>query len=607
VDARDSRPRETPVDELLLRALAARVAAGRQSRRAFIRAMAALGIGAPLASQMLGGAAAAQSSDPEFTPTRRGGGGTLRLLLWQAPTILNPHLSSGVKDLLGARIFYEPLADFDRDGNLRPALAAEIPSVDNGGVARDATWVTWKLKPGVVWHDGRPLTADDVIFTWEYAADAATSATTIGVYRDLQRVERLNDHGVRVVFRQPTPFWAEAFCGDGGLILPRHVMAPYRGGRSGDAPANLRPVGTGPYRVVDFKPGDLIRAEINASYHVPNRPFFDVLEVKGGGDAVSAARAVLQTSEYDFAWNTQVEDDILRRLESGGRGRLVITPGTGPEHIQLNRTDPWTEMDGERSSVKTVHPTLGDAAVRGALNLLVDRAGVQEQIYGRLARTTANFLDGPPRFASPNTRWEFSVDKAGQLLDAADWKRGPDGVRVKDGRRLKLLFQTSANAPRQKTQAIVKQACARAGIELELKSVVSSVFFGADAGNPDTARRFTADLQMFQLLMGGPDPQRFMESFASWQVATRANRWSGSNTTRWRSDEYDRLWRAAEAELDPVKRAALFIRMNDLVIRDVVVIPVVWRGTGDAVSTRLRGVDITPWSVLSRLAYWHRV
>jgi peptide/nickel transport system substrate-binding protein len=181
-------------------------------------------------------------------------------------------------------------------------------------------------------------------------------------------------------------------------------------------------------------------------------------------------------------------------------------------------------------------------------------------------------------------------------------------VRVKDGKRLKLVLQTSVNAPRQKAQAIIKQSCARAGIELELKAVVASVFFGADPGNPDTARRFTADLQMFQIIMTRPDPQRFMEAFTSWQVATKANRWSGSNTTRWRSEEYDRLWRGAERELDPVKRAALFIRMNDLLIQQVAVVPIVWRDTADAVSTRLRGVETTPWSsVLGRLAYWYRV
>jgi peptide/nickel transport system substrate-binding protein len=391
------------------------------------------------------------------------------------------------------------------------------------------------------------------------------------------------------------------------MVIPRHVFAAYRGARSREAPANLKPVGTGPYKLADFRPGDLVRAEINAAYHVPNRPYFDAVEMKGGGDAVSAARAVLQTGEYDFAWNVQVEDDILKRLEQGGKGRVLISPSSSPEHIRVNFSDPWREVDGERASFKSTHPILSDPAVRTALGLLVERGGVQEQIYGRAGQATANFLNAPARFRSPNTRWEYSVDRAGQALDAAGWKRGADGVRARDGKRLKLLFQTSINATRQKTQAIVKQAAARAGIEMELKSVVAAVFFSSDPANPDTTSHFYADLQMYAVLMGRPDPQRFMEQFTSWQIAQKDNKWALSNNTRWKSDEYDRLWQAAEREMDPVKRAALFIRMNDTVTRAGVVIPIIWRNEATAVANGLRGVAITPWGTdLWNLSHWHR-
>jgi len=592
------------MDERELRSRVDDVHRGRLSRRAFVRAMAALGVTAPLAARMLGaGAAHAQT----FSPTKRGGGGPLRALWWQAPTLLNPHFATGSKDQEACRIFYEPLAGFDPDGNVIPILAAEVPSVENGGLARDGTWVTWRLKKGVVWHDGKPFTADDVVFNWEYAADPATAAWTSGTYRDLERVDRLDSHTVKVVFKRPTPFWSEPFCGVRGLILPKHVFDPYKGAKSREAPGNLRPVGTGAFRFVDFKPGDVVRGEINTAYHVPNRPFFDTIEMKGGGDATSAARAVLQTGEFDYAWNMQVEDDVLRRLEQGGKGRAVVWPTGNPEHIQLNTTDPWREVDGERSSIKTAHPCLSDPAVRAALNLLVDRGAIQEEIYGRGGQTSANFLNAPSRFYSRNTRWEFSADKANQLLDAAGWKRGGDGIRVKDGKRLRFLFQTSINAPRQKTQAIIKQACARAGIELELKSVVASVFFSSDAGNPDTYPHFYADLQMYNTTMSAPDPQTFMLQFASWEIASKDNKWAGRNVTRFRNDEYDRVWRAAETEMDPVKRAALFIRMNDLVIQSNVVIPVVWRNGVGAAATRLRGMDLNGWdSTLWRLPYWYK-
>ena len=590
-----------------LRELVAAVKAGRVSRRAFVYKMVGLGLIAPLATQLLAHASLAQSpTRADYKPTNAGGGGALKMLFWQAPTLLNPHFAVGTKDQEGSRIFYEPLAAWDPDGNLAPVLAAEIPEIENGGVVPDGMSVTWKLKNDVQWHDGRPFTADDVVFNWEYAADPATAATTIGSYQDI-KVEKVDPLTVRLNFAKPTPFWADAFVGQFGMIIPKHLFEAYKGANSRDAPANLKPVGTGPYRFVDFKPGDLVNGERNPSYHLPNRPYFDTIEMKGGGDAVSAARAVLQTGEYDYAWNMQVEDDILVRLEQGSKGRVNIWATGNVEHIQLNTTDPWTEVDGERSSSKTTHPLLSDPAVRQALSLLVDRSAVQEQIYGRQGQTSANYLNAPPRVRSSNMRWEFNAEKAAQILDGAGWKRGGDGIRAKDGKRLKLMYQTSINAPRQKTQQIVKQAAAKAGIEIEIKSVTASVFFSSDAANPDTYPHFYSDLQMYTNGPNAPDPQYFMNQFVSWELASKVNKWQGRNVTRWRSEEYDRAYSAADTELDPVKRAALFVKMNDLIIQGTVVIPVLWRNGASVSVANLRGMDLSGWeSTFWRLSHWSR-
>jgi peptide/nickel transport system substrate-binding protein len=571
--------------------------------------MVGLGVTAPLAAQMLesAGLAHAQPKAATFTPTRRGGGGPLRTLWWQAPTLLNPHFATGTKDIDASRVFYEPLAAYDPEGNLSPVLAAEVPSLPAGTLAKDLTWVTWRLKRNVTWHDGKPFTADDVVFNYEFVSDPATAAVTSGSYKEVARVEKLDSHTVKVVFKKSQPFWADAFCGNRGALIPRHVFEPFAGAKSREAPANIKPVGTGPYRFVDFKPGDVVRGELNPSYHVPNWPFFDTFEMKGGGDAASAARAVLQTGEFDYAWNMQVEDDILQRLEQSGKGRVNIWTTGGIEHIQCNFADPSTEVEGERSNPRTTHPLLSDPAVRQALNALVDRAAVQEQIYGRGGQTTASYLNAPARYRSQNLTWEFNVDKANQILDGAGWKRGPDGIRAKDGKKLKMLFQTSTNAPRQKTQAIFKQAAGKAGIELELKSVVASVFFGSDPANPDNYPHFYADLQMYNIAPTAPDPAWFMRSFLSDEIASKVNKWQGRNVTRWRSEEYDRTYAAADAEIDPVKRAALFIKANDLVIQNVVVIPVLWRNGVSASSTRLQGMDLSGWdTTFWRLPFWYR-
>jgi len=465
--------------------------------------------------------------------------------------------------------------------------------------------VVWKLKKGVKWHDGAPFTADDVVFTWEYARNPETAAVTIASYKDV-KVEKVDDFTVRVTFAKPTPFWADAFVSANGMIIPKHLFADYAGSKSRDAPTNLKPVGTGAFLFVDFKPGDTVLAKLNPNYHVPNRPYFDTLEVKGGGDAVSAARAVLQTGEYDYAWNMQVEDEILTRLENSGRGKVSIVPTGNIEFMALNVTDPAVEVDGERSSIKTKHPLFSDPAVRQAVNLLIDRASIQKYIYGRTAVATANFVNNPERFRSKNTKFEFNIEKANEILEAAGWKKGADGVRAKDGKSLKFVFQTSINAPRQKTQAIVKQACQKAGIDIELKSVVGSVFFSSDTANPDTYTHFYCDAEMFTTTMLQPDPQIFMNQYLSAEVASKANKWQGRNISRWTSKEYDELYRQAERELDAVKRAAIYIKLNDMVVGDNYIQPVVYRPRVTALNEKLTA-HLSGWdNDLWQLASWYR-
>ena len=579
---------------------------GGLSRRSFIQRMAALGITAPIATQILAwNDVAMANATLEYKPTKAGGGGPLKMLLWQAPTLLNPHFASGTKDQIASRVFYEPLAGWDKEGNLIPQLAAEVPTKANGGLSEDGTTVTWKLKKDVKWHDGKPFTADDVVFTWEYAADPATAAYTTGAYKDI-KVEKIDDFTVKVIFAKPTPFWADPFVGVAGMIIPKHHFGDYKGAKSREAPANLKPVGTGPYKFVDFKPGDILSGARNESYHVANRPHFDTFEIKGGGDAVSAARAVLQTGEYDYAWDTLVEDEVLKRMEIGGRGKISAAAAGDIEFVTLNTTDPWTEVDGERSSVKTKHPTLSDPAVRQAINLLIDRDSIQKFIYGRAGAATASFVNEPKQFKSTKLKYEFNIDKANKILDDAGWKKGADGIREKDGKKLKYVFQTSINAPRQKVQAIIKQACQRAGIDIELKSVTASVFFSSDVANPDTYTKLYVDIEMYTTTQPQPDPERFLNQFTSWEVANKENKWLGRNVSRYTDPAADEAYKAAQKELDPAKRAALLIKVNEIFCEANVILPILSRKKVVAASNTLShdhsGWDVDTWN----LASWYR-
>jgi len=215
-------------------------------------------------------AQAPTASTPTAASNASAASDTLRLLYWQAPTILNPHLAQGSKDFEASRITYEPLASFDKNGKLVPFLSAEIPSLENGGVAKDGKSVTWKLKQGVKWSDGKPFTAGDVVFTYQFVSDPAVGATTSANYQGVKSVEAVNDYTVKINFQEPNPAWSLPFVGSNGLILPRHIFEKYKGSNAREAPANLIPIGTGPYKVVDFKPGDIVVYEANSFFREAN-------------------------------------------------------------------------------------------------------------------------------------------------------------------------------------------------------------------------------------------------------------------------------------------------------------------------------------------------
>jgi len=566
-------------------------------------------------------APATQSAVAE-TPTARGSGGKLRILFWQKPSILNPHLASGAVNFEVSRLFYEPLASFDESGNLVPILAAEIPSLDgqgNGGVASDGKSVTWKLKQNVQWQDGTPFTADDVVFTYEYISDPETRATTADTYAEVASVEALDPYTVRINFRGVNPAWSLPFTGMRGAILPRHVFEPYKGAKAADAPPNNAPVGTGPYKVVKFQPqevlllgNDLMETnklvlEPNETYREPDKPHFRRIEVKGGGTSDEAARLV-SLGEVDFAFNLQLNADTMSNFGPDSRGSIVAVPGPFVERILINRTDPNRETsDGERSSLQFEHPMFSDKRVRQALSYAIDRAAIAD-LYGSAGKPSSNLLVSPERFRSSNTSYEYNPDKAKALLEEAGWvDSNGDGTREKDGVKMSIVFQTSQNAIRQQTQALVKKDLEAIGMEVELKFLDSGTFFNHEPENTSNIFHFYADLEEFADGNSSPDPGAYMKFWTCAQIPQNSNEWSGQNAERWCNAEYDKLYARSAVEIDPDKRRDLFIQMNDLYVEDVVGIPLVHRALTHGISNDLEGVDFTPWdATLWNIENWRR-
>ncbi len=539
----------------------------------------------------------------------RGAGGTLRILYWQAPTMLNPHLGRGNKDFDAARVTYEPLATHNKEGTLIPLLAAEIPSLENGGVAEDGKSVTWKLREDVQWSDGEPFTAEDVRFTYEFITNPEGAATSAYSYDAVERVEVVDDYTITVIFEDVNPAWALPFVGIRGMIIPEHVFAEYTGANIREAPANLMPVGTGPYRVVEFKPDDIVVYEPNPHYREAGKPFFSRVELKGGGDAASAARAVLQTDDADFAWNLQIEPHILEELVEDGYGRILTSSRPLVEYILINHTDPDTATDdGERSSTAFPHPFFQDKQVRQAFALAIDREAIATQLYGSAGVATGNILVEPSIYRSPNTSFTFDLEQAAALLDEAGWSDSDgDGIRDKDGIAMEVLFQAPAGSVRQKTQQIVQQSLESIGVAVELKSIDPAIFFDSDPTNSENYAHFYADMQMYTIPYDSPDPGAYMRGWTCDNIAQKENEWSGTNIERWCNPRYDALYQQSTREMDPQQRRDLFIAMNDLLIEEVALIPLVHRFRVSGVSNTIEGVELTPWDAdLWNIQDWER-
>jgi peptide/nickel transport system substrate-binding protein len=234
--------------------------------------------------------------------------------------------------------------------------------------------------------------------------------------------------------------------------------------------------------------------------------------------------------------------------------------------------------------------------VRQAFSLAIDRKTIAEQLYGPAGAATSNIVVAPPPVVSANTAFEFNLEKAAALLDEAGWKDSDgDQIRDKDGVKLQIVFQTSVNPVRQKTQEIVKQSLEAIGFGVELKSIDSTVFFNNDPANPDTFKHFYADAQLYTTGSSSPDPGDYLEDFTCAEIVQKANEWSKGNLTRWCNPEYDALVASAKTELDPAKRAQIYIQLNDILINDIVVIPVIHRTFPNGVSNTLGSVVLTPW------------
>ena len=564
-----------------------------------------------LKTTLLGAAASLAMAPAAFA--ERGSDGHVGIIYWQAPSILNPYLSGGTKDIEASSLVIEPLGRFDENGNMVPYLATEIPTIENGGVAADLTSITWKLKDGIMWSDGTPLTSADVKFTADYCMHPEGGCAQLSKFEGVASIDTPDPLTVVINFKKAQPYPYSAFMGTQSPVIQKAQYENCMGAKAQECTdANFYPVGTGPFSVKEFKPNDVIQYVANEHYRDPAKPAFATLTLKGGGDATGAARAVMETGEYDIAWNLQLAPDVLAKMEEGGKGKAHSAFGTLVERIEMNMTDPSPDLpEGERSTVMHPHPILSDLRVRKALSMAIDRALLTEIGYGQAGTPTCNLVPAPAIYASDNTDClTQDLEGAKALLEEAGWTDSDgDGVREKDGKKLSLLYQTSTNAVRQDFQALIKDWWQQIGVETELRNVNASVFFGGDPGSPDTFQKFYADVEMYANNFDGADPQAYLSMYRCGNEPKPSSQWAGENINRFCDPAYDAMVEelANTGEID--KRAALAKKMNDMLTKDTyTIVSLVNRGRVTGVSNTLGGFKHSTWdSLLWNAADWYRM
>jgi len=567
--------------------------------------------GAALAAWVTLLACAAQAEELAEERAGERAGERLTILSWQAPSTLNPYLSAGAKDVEAASLVLEPLARFTPEGQLVAWLADEIPTLENGGRSADMMAITWRLREGLLWSDGSAVTSEDVRFTWAYCTAEGAGCAQAAKFDGIAGIETPDARTITIRFNAPQPNPYAAFVGAQTPILQGAQFARCMGAQSATCSTeNFAPIGTGPFTVAEFRPNDVIRFAANPQYRDPALPGFAEVVLKGGGDAPGAARAVFQTAEADYATNLQLAPELLERMAQGGRGEIETAFGPLVEYIALNLTDPDPRHGAARATPAHPHPVLSDPVVRRALSLALDRAALVEIGYGTAGRATCNIVVAPAHVASTaNEACHMQdIETARELLDQAGWRDSDgDGIRDKDGRALSLSFQTSTNAVRQDFQAIIKHWWAQIGVGAELRNINASVFFGSDPASPDTFQKFHADAQMFASMFDGTDPETFLRNWRCDRIPGPDNGWQGSNVPRFCDSDYDRLTEELARTGAPDERARLVRALNDRLVQDHVLVPLVARGRVSGRAKGLEGVEMNPWdSEFWNIAQWRR-
>ncbi len=468
---------------------------------------------------------------------------TLRLQISASPHTLNPILNTQQEDAWLGSLAFDLLVTADGQGNLVPQLAAEVPTTRNGGISRDGLTIAYKLRRNVRWHDGAPFTSADVAFTYRAIMDPRTNMESRVGYERIARVETPDRYTVVFHLKEKwAPFVRTVFSEGASAfrILPEHLL-----GRVADinrADFNDHPIGTGPYKFVRWQRGDRIEYVANDDYF-GGKPHIRNVVVREIPDGTTAG-ILAQRHELDLLF-TDSSTFAAHRNDPDLRAELL--PENAFAAYELN----------------TSRPPFDDARVRRAVAAAIDRASlVRKNTFGT---GVLAYADIPPRFwaaAPPRDPNRYDPAAADGMLDAAGWRRGPDGMRAKDGRRLQVELTEYAGSATLRNEDVQVQAELRAiGIDATIRTYALATYYGpADAGGILKGGKF--DLAAYGWLSGID-----LDDSALFTCAQRAP--SGNNGSRYCSPEMEAAQRAALSTYDDTARRAAYARIEALLARDV--------------------------------------
>lgn len=539
-------------------------------------------------------------SSPATSPTPTGGtspappseapsasaqaGGLVTVGLYQEPDNLNPYLAVQTASQLVRRVTLEGLLNADPDGNYVPALAQDVPTVANGGISADGLTITYKLKPGITWSDGDPLTSADVKFTWDSIMNPDNKVNSQTGYNQIASIDTPDDTTVVLNFKQLYAAALSLF-GVKDAVLPAHVLQ----GKAFDNPDFSRtPEGTGPFKITEWRSADSIIADRNENFREAGKPVLDriVFKIIPSNEVGSAQ---IRSGEIDILWN--LTEAQIPEFEQLADITLQVTPSSNIEYLGLNLS-----MRG-MADPSMAHPILGDRAVREAIASAIDRTPIVTDLLGGKSEVATSPIGlgwaAPDGIAVP----AYDPEKAKSLLDGAGWTDSDgDGIREKGGTKLSVEISTPAGSQlRELSEQLLQQQFKAVGIDLVINNVPAATLFGNWAENGKLKR---GDFDIVMDTWGADlDPDDFLSTlFTSDQIPTEANAGEGWNFFRLQDPELDKAIADGRASLDQTVRKEAYRRAAERIAENIIYIPLYKRSKIDAFRATVSGYAPNPWA-----------